>query len=653
MKLPSLPEIQKPYAIWAGFVTAVYMLLIALGITTTSVGISGLRDDPAAPTPGLLANGPDAIRSDEFLRATPLIASERYATTTDEYADLTTPLAFRDPEVRTPTLLFRALRVEQYAFRAVGYNRFESRFAAQWWFFTYGALLLLPLWLRRRSVPLSLGIPATVAIVLMPATIWWSWGAMTQVANATAAALLAETAALLLVTRQRTWWRRWVLGGAAALGAAYWFARLLLSYQPWSFPMAFMIVVPTVVAALALAPRKLRLALVASAIAMSAMAIVYFSTLRPGGALDAVSETVYPGSRRTLGNPVSLEQVFGSPHLWFLQRSPSLSSWNYSEISTFYNYLGVAAATLALMVDWRQVERNLKVGAATLGVVVAMFAAWILFAFPEPFRSVPILNLIDPKRMAQIVGVGCTILFVFVVAAYRQAPGVAFARRTVGLLVGAAVFVVLAHSGSLMHIYVLPGLPLDLMAVTSIVFAVVTALVATTRRAIFPWLFVVLTAATTMFVSPWQQGLADLHDGAAARFTRAHAREDPTQRVASDSIWFDALLLANAVPSLSGQQTTAPNSEEWEKLDPERASVETWNRGASYVNFAWADEGTATSFGLPSPDLIQVSIDPCGPEAQSIGLVRIYSSRPLSHSCLTDESSFGFGGTQFWSYGVS
>jgi hypothetical protein len=158
----------------------------------------------------------------------------------------------------------------------------------------------------------------------------------------------------------------------------------------------------------------------------------------------------------------------------------------------------------------------------------------------------------------------------------------------------------------------------------------------------------ICAACVTGRVMPLQVGFSDLRDGkAAAAVNQVAAAAEG--RWATDDIFVDALLMANAVPSLSGQQTAGPNVAAWQRLAPGQQAM--WNRGASYVVFHWQEDRDRPTLALPSPDMIDVSIDPCSDVLDRFDVRTIVSSGTLDKSsCLNLRSVIEFGGAPHYVY---
>jgi hypothetical protein len=105
---------------------------------------------------------------------------------------------------------------------------------------------------------------------------------------------------------------------------------------------------------------------------------------------------------------------------------------------------------------------------------------------------------------------------------------------------------------------------------------------------------------------------------------------------AADGIHLDAVLMANGKPSISGQQLTGPNEEQWRLLDPQGASEQVWNAGASFVVVAWDSEIKNPEITRPFPDTILIRTSPCAPALKSLDLEVVLSRTEQTAPCLAE-----------------
>jgi hypothetical protein len=181
-------------------------------------------------------------------------------------------------------------------------------------------------------------------------------------------------------------------------------------------------------------------------------------------------------------------------------------------------------------------------------------------------------------------------------------------------------------------------------------------LVASTLLLKQKWALIPLVGAALLsvaYVNPIQVGFGDLRDGKAAKLIRAEGDSLPEEAIwASDDIYINALLSANAQPSLSGQQWVGPNIKEWRKIDPTKKFEAAWNRGAAFIHFNWIAPGEETVIEAPQLDVIAISIDPCAHALELLHVRFIVTGRTLKNRCLTERKRFAFGGVERRIYDV-
>jgi hypothetical protein len=632
----------SPLRLWALAVAAVYVVLSVGGLTTSSLADAKLSETPGRYAPGLVAGEPRAIRADEYRRSTPwqlgLIArgSESFST----------PLAHADvalvaASARGPAGVL--LHPEAVALTAAGVLPDEMLFAAVWWLPVALVALLLPLWLSRLGVPAGIALSSTALVLLAPTVHWWSWWSLGVLAPPLVAAVLV------------LWgFERWVARGANAVSlgafalAALAVARAAVGYAPWTLPLTVAILAPTL--AWLVASERRRLGLVAMGATAVAGAGLAAALVAESGALDVLEQTVYPGDRRSLGEFVGFELLFGAPHLWILQAPPLIVGTNASELATGYFVLALPAAAMAFGIRWGDVGR-VRAPAVAAGAVVALMATWLVVDWPDFLSGLFPLTLVPPERMAQVIGLAATIAFAFVLTAWKAAPrtGRGPVAGVSALLGGLATLV----GGLELRAGPLPTLPASVVVIVSVVVALAILVVVwrpdrPLALAAAPMLALVVVFAA----NPLQQGLGDLRGSTAAdtvSAVSAHLRDG--EYVAADSLSVDALLMSNGVPALSGQQWLGPDADAWRALDRGGHGSSEWNRGASYVVFDWAP-GAETRIRAVAEDIVQVRADPCAAGLRALGLRVVAASRVLRRPCLEELARFGWGGTERRLYAV-
>ena len=90
---------------WVSGPVLLYVLLVLLGVTQSSIGIGNLREDPAAPT-GIMIGPGLGIRSDEFLTSTPIRLGAAATGAAEDFNPLTADQGFFTQVPSGPCLLY-------------------------------------------------------------------------------------------------------------------------------------------------------------------------------------------------------------------------------------------------------------------------------------------------------------------------------------------------------------------------------------------------------------------------------------------------------------------------------------------------------------------------------------------------------------------
>lgn len=641
----SLPDVASGVWRWAVVndrlarigVLAAFAVLVVLGITTSSIGIADLRQDPDHPL-GWQWGEPRSIRSDE-IHAFSAIVISILAT---HGAPSLSPLAARSDLVhRFPTDGFFETFVffDSTMLRAAAVVPGEMLFAAHWWLPSLILLLAMPTWFHQIGGARRYGWFAAVLILLSPSTAWWSMMPVDLIAYTLAGCTLMIAAYQRFAKGER--FLPWLL----AVPGGILIAGLPTFYAPWSLLLGLPILVgSTLWVMLRSGPFTARVKAVA---ATGVTALVFgLGTLwenREG--LQALMETVYPGSRRMAAEPLPLGRILGAPALGPLQFDEP-SGINASELSSSFTVFFLWVFVILVAVRWKSSIRD-HVVLWTVGGWSLLCLLWISLDLGEGSHSIPLLNLMTPPRVAQVVGVLAVVLLALVLSNWKDPHS-----WRIPVLAGAACGLATAYAASLLKVSDLPGISIELVLLSGTLVG--AAVAAATRYPGRAWplvLCAVLAVLPVMRVNPFIAGLGDLRVSGTARTVAAEA---PALRAdgklwAADTPGLNTLLLANGVPSLSGLQRSGPVAAEWERLDPTGAEAQKWNRGGGYVFFEWTP-GEAMSMETNNFDAVGVSIDPCELHQKWEKLERIVSSRPLESGCLSLDQELQWQGKPAYIY---
>lgn len=624
---------------------ALYVLLILAGVHTSSIGV---LTEGGRPAKGVLTGTPRPIRSDEFLRSSPAqIGNRRFTRREGTSADavMSTPL---DAGYGATSLGVVAQpgppagrTISWYLNKFMNLDSAVSRklpilqdFTATWWRGTFYLFVGVALFFSALGLSWRWALAASLMVWFSPANQWWSLWPLESFGVATlAAGLLLRALAASTRDVSALSWRRRVLhvsGTFALFGAAAVFGlRLPSSYQPWSLAST------SVMAAIAIGALcaggyswvRMKWYLITGLVGLVAAALPVVLRLR--NSLNVMLSTVYPGVRRF--NGLTGYPRWGATLNWELQRAAS-AAVNQSELSIGHVVLIVPVLIVAVIAR-RQPRVRLYWPLALGTGTTSVFYLWTLATWPHWLSAITFLDRIPPDRALQIIGVIVPILYVLAIAVARGGGVTPDQRMALAICTFVLVVVLTLQDGSMLR-SMLPWVGVPALWWTSLVTGALIAWPFLNR--LFKSSMVLIVAAVVLSginVNPWMQGLGILgHSKSQVALARAIRTDD--RRWASDSIMLDPLAVAAGMRVLSGNQGSGPNREAYRVLDPLELDANKWNRAGSYVTFSWT-QGDEVVFANPSPDVVQIQIDPCNPLLDTFDLVWVASSGDQpGHPCL-------------------
>ena len=566
------------------------------------------------------------VRSDEYLKSTPwklgLLKSGNTSFQTP-LANSDNALFFPDPDNWINTL---SAIDATWPRLAPGLN-ISQEFAFLWWTPILLALIALPLFLREVGTNSLTSIAIAVTVIGSPVNAWWSFWISPVIGFTSLACYMFIKGSKFLAVRNK-------LAFPAFIVVAFSTFKLLTCYQPWVIVIASITLLPAFVYSINVSGlRNSFRSLGYSGITLSVFTGAFLFYNQSG--IQAILGTSYPGKRRASGEHVSELFTWGAPHLQLLSLKPYLNSKNYSELSSSLSILMFAALAVYLILLWQQKQLRIQ---TTAFLTLGFWLTWVTIPWPTWSSKIPIISLVPPHRAAGILGILAAFCFAYV----SQRSTITDRRLTSGkisLAITAALisFLVTLISGRQMQ-EVVPRLgniriTIACISITVIVFLLVlekTRTVGVIGIALF-------SLVLTISVNPIQRNLDGLATGDVSLELNELAAEGGLW--ASDDPFIDALLMANAIPALSGLQLTGPNIEKWKVLDSSSTYEDAWNRGVSSVTFDWQQEQSVV-INAPNSDVITVGTNPCVLSKTFPELTFIASKNVLLFPCLSKVSEF-------------
>jgi hypothetical protein len=620
------------------------ILLTAFRIHGSSIGIYNtyLRGE-SYRDPNLIFGQPQQVRGDEWLVASPFIASQAQngypRVNPDVGYGQDMSIMHADMPYLEWSTLFRPLNVGFFVLPL------ENAFALKWWLLSYllaisSYLLILELLPGRIAFAALLSL----AVVFSP---FIQWFYLTSTIEPLAYALLALFLFVGLI-RAKTVMRKGLSG--IALGYVLVCFALVL-YPP-----------PQIACALSAAffavgylvgwikQHGLRASFpslgVAVAALISAGGVTAVFVATRFDAIRAVTGTIYPGGR------VAETGTYPASHLFASHLQPLLQSegavhhpWNQTEASSFLfiaPFLLIPSSYLA----FRHRDRVPTLAWSMLFISVAIVVLSVLMLVPglEPVATLLLLGSVPSQRLVIGLGLLGVLQLVLLYALWEQedrprslfAWQMAVAALTTSIVAGLAVRSEAPRFVSGWAIVL--GLS---AAVAAIVYLFLRA-----RFLLGAAVLLIFSMASVFRVNPLYRGLDPLQEPKLGNALKSIGDADGGWVVVGD-FPFEQIPRQYGLRSFSGVYFY-PQPRIWRPLDPEGTQRHVWNRYA-HVIFS----PTFKRLKLGSPDTFGAPFRPCSSFVRNNRIRHVLSVDPLRESqCLARSRTVSFPARTFYIYRV-
>ena len=640
----SFPLFKERFSIIQFFILIsglVFLISSLMGISMSSIGLGSLRADPASIDTNLLAGEPRYIRGDEYARTTPwsfgVMADPSISFASPLTADHTLISQTENSGLISKLVLFQT-SILQLGPYVPDTQLFSFAYLLSFWISIVGIFS----WFVYSGIRPRIAVFGLIAIAFAPSTTWWSFSPLVVAGWVAASAVLFEFGFNQIVMKRKVFRGTLTLGLSALL-----MTRLPFMYLPWALPLAIAMGGTTLLRCWKLNKRSSSV-ITFSTLTLSALLFIQFLRENSNG-LNALSETIYPGTRLVSGLAIDGARLFSAPVQWVLQNDPALPSFsNQSELSSGYLVLAFVSLIFISRLS-RPIESKLFRGAAPISVTFLGLLAWLSVNWPvEISTQIPILNRLPPDRALVVVFILSAIIFAFAANDYLENE---LAPKQVAGLSFVLVFFVTAWGASQFKNLYVNDLRTIFVWLSALVFALVIAQMVWRK---FDRISVAIASCYLISlgigVNPVYQGLGDLRSSSPAKSIKEIGDSLlEGEYVASDDFRVDALLMANGVPSISGQQWVGP-SQLWEDFAPGQEAF--WNRGASYITFDWNSASSNPALTNPSLDVIEVSLSPCSTSLVDLNVRFVLSAVELEAICTKKIENIYFGGNEYFIYEI-
>ncbi len=566
------------------------------------------------------------VRSDEYLKSTPWklgVLKSGNTSFQTPLANSDNALFFPDPDNWINTLS----AIDVLWPRLVPGLNISQEFAFAWWTPILLALIALPLFLREVGTNTLTSIAIAVTVISSPVNAWWSLWISPVIGFTSLACYMFIKGSRFLAVQNK-------LAFPAFIVVAFSVFKLLTCYQPWVIVIASITFLPTFVYSINVSGFRNSFKSVGYSALLFLVLTGAFLFFNKSG-IQAILSTSYPGQRRASGDHVPELITWGAPHLQLLSQKPDLNGSNYSELSSSLTVLTFAALAIFFILLWQRKQLHVQ---TTAFLTLGFWLSWVTLSWPTWSSKIPLISLVPPHRAAGVLGILAAFSYAYV-AQKNTIADQRLGRINVFLAITAALisFSLTLISGRQMQ-EVVPRLGNIRITVACISIALIAFLLVLERtRTVGVVGIALFSLVLTISVNPIQRNLDGLATGDVSLELNELATEGGLW--ASDDPFIDALLMANAIPALSGMQLTGPNFEKWNLLDPNSTYEDAWNRGVSSVTFDWQQEESVV-INAPNPDVITVGTNPCVLSKAFPEINFITSKNELVFPCLSKVSQF-------------
>jgi hypothetical protein len=387
---------------------AIYLLIVTLfSVNGSSVGVWNDVFHQKADSQILLGK-PKPIRMDEWSLHTPAILSQcnspkPFPVENYSLGAYKTPLIMNLPVAHFSTFL----RPQYWLFFGVG---IEKAYAFYWGMklvLLVGGIFMLLMILLENNFFLS--VFGALWVYFSSYMQWWYSSPAMLPELVGYFALLTSAFIIGLTSKRKT-----LIIAASLVFLVSFFNFVVSLYPPYQVPLVYLSLCIVVGAIMpnwryllseSIKNRFGVLCICISFLATAGLLLAWYLDVRQ--TLDVMSNTLYPGTRRTLGGGISAEQIFSGFVGIFIHDSNFPKIWkNVCESS---NFILLFPIPLMLMC-WRWfVQKKTSPLDASLAIFILIILFWQIAGFPRPVAQISLLDRVSENRALMPLGIASII----------------------------------------------------------------------------------------------------------------------------------------------------------------------------------------------------------------------------------------------------
>jgi len=561
---------------------------------------------------------------------TPWMISQVLTRSTDLNLDIGSGIDFST--VNLPmldwTLIFRPLFWGFYVLPL------EYGFSFYWWgkaFLLVLASYFLALKLTKEKILVSSFL--ALGFLFSPFFQWWY--------STTAIEMVAYASFLLLLLFNITDQEMTIRTIFRSAGIVYFvFALFLLLYPAFQIPVLFVTlftfigyIIQKKIALRQTDNQKKFFLIFLSVIIIAGLCFVFYKENQ--NPIETVRNTVYPGERFETGGGTSLLRFLTG----FYDRQLLLDGrellpgqpGNQSEFSSFFFVSIVLTPWLIaeLFFIWRD-TKNFNFLLFLLLIIESIFIVWAAFGFPEWLAKYSLFNLSPPNRTQ--IGLGwlnflitCVLIGNFPLNETQSEP-----MALMYSVVCFTDFVILGYYFRSLSVSFLGSRKLIFFIAFSI--SLMVYMLIRRKGVVFSLCLLLFSLWSSISVNPLYKGLGPYFDQEISNVIQE--RETlPNQKWVVFGNWtIPNYILANGGRIYNGT-FFYPDMSYLVELDPERKYDSVYNR-YSHIRFIHTDTSKTPEFVLLHPDSYSITVDPCSPIFDELGINNFVFNESVNYSCL-------------------
>ncbi len=317
-----------------------------------------------------------------------------------------------------------------------------------------------------------------------------------------------------------------------------------------------------------------------------------------GDTLKAVSNTLYPGQRRSIGGGMKASSLLSGLITFFMNQETYPEGFDNANVAANFYPLWIPATVAALWCGWR--HRKPAAMHIVLLACIVFFCLYMFIPFPQWLRRVTLLEYTRPNRLLLAMGLAGIFLALTVLSGTSWVA--AFRSKRVSLLFGGSLSVLsVLYVATTAHIHPEYMTPTRIALLGAINISIMTGFFLLPSR-IFVFVFVGLLALSNAAVNPIMAGLSPLLQSTPRNVIGAFHEKDP------DAAWMAyghnglAQLAMSTGARVLGGSKIVPDPDFYRELDPGGKHEAVYNNLALvfFVPSAKTEDASFEKFGFLS-----------------------------------------------------